>query len=449
MNDRKKNILMYCDKISWVLMCIAMLDISIFGAGKIISFGPIGFRHVILLLLGISCIPLVLDRWKILIKNKFLWMALAIGICVLISMVRGIDNKNLHASEDFIGFAYLIFLPLAIVVINSKDRIHSLMKIMILSSLVLAFITIIHLVIYICSKEVFAELSQYGYNIQFSRTGHISKAIPRLYMLSGLYMISGCAFSLYFTVQETSTRFKNLYYITPGFCLFALLLSYTRSIYLGVLVAAAVTVVYLMITVSKKGRIRLFKQLCVCAGLCLLLCGVFRLISGGEYLRYAFSRSYVAVTDSEYEEGDTGSESTEGDEDDELSGYNQATHQSDMKRELTVKESIQCIQKSPLIGHGLGFTVPSRPDGNEYSYLDIWLKMGLIGLVLYMLPFIFIIVNIVKTKDNEMCSRAEKIVWLALLLGIMSYSLYNPYINSALGIFAYCCTMVISENKKR
>ena len=136
----------------------------------------------------------------------------------------------------------------------------------------------------------------------------------------------------------------------------------------------------------------------------------------------------------------------DGLEKEELERYNQITRDSDKLRAITVNESIEYIKKSPIIGHGLGFTIPSRPDGNEYSYLDIWLKMGIIGLILYFLPVVLILINIFKTSDESVFSRKKKVMWLAVLIAVMVYSLFNPYINSALGIFIYSCTMVISQN---
>ena len=448
MTGLKKKIITQCEKIAWICMCIVIFDACIFGAGRIITFGPLSFRQLFLLILGVACVPLGISRWKELIKNKFICLLFVFAIWLLFSLVRGKANSNLNVMEDFNGFAYFVFLPLAVIVLNSREKIEKLMRLMIIASLVLALITIGHLGVYLWSKDIFYEMSKYGFALYFSRTGYISEEIPRLYMLSGLYMISGCAFSLYFTAFDNGVKMKKIYYVTPGFCLFALLLSYTRSIYLAVLTAAVVVVIYLLFVLSAKKKRKLLKQLVISAGICLLLCGVFGAISGGRYLQYAFSRSAVSVTDPDIGGNGDGTEGTEPSKD-ELQDYNEITASSDLRRELTVKESLEYIQKEILLGHGLGFTVPSRPDGNEYSYLDMWLKMGIIGLVLYLLPIVFVIVNIAKTKQTEDVSRAEKIVWLALLLGVMAYSIFNPYINSALGIFIYSCVIAVSQNRVR
>ena len=445
MIENKNKFISFCDKLSMVLFCIVMFDVAVFGAGRIVSFGPLSFRQVMLLLLGVSCIPLLIVNFKQTIKNKFIWAIIGFLIWFLISTIIGVKNGNRLVSMDFNGFLYLVFMPLALVVLNSKEKVNLLMKVMICGSAVLALITIAHLILYVCNKSVFDELAIFEIQIKFARISHISKSTPRIYMLSALYLIAGCSFSMYFLGREKVAWKKWGYIITVAISFFALLLSYTRSIYAGVLISAAVVFIYLFFSVSKKEKIKLISNICACVILFISICGAFSLTTGANYLGYAFSRSAVGMLEENPNlEGDESDPF--GSDDDELDYYNQITLKSDKLRALTVAESIKYIKKSPIIGHGLGFTVPSRPDGNEYSYLDIWLKMGIIGLILYFLPIVLILINIFKTPNESVFSRKIKVMWFAALMGVMVYSLFNPYINSALGIFIYSCTMVISQN---
>lgn len=454
MLGNKNKFINFCDKLSMVLFCIVMFDATVFGAGRIVNLGPLSFRQIALLLLGVSCIPLLLVNFKQIIKNKFIWAIIAFLIWFLISTIIGVKNENRLVSIDFNGFLYLVFMPLALVVLNSTKKVNILMKVMICGSAVLALITIAHLILYVCNISLFDEIANFEIQIKFARISHISKSIPRIYMLSALYMIAGCAFSMYFLRREKVAWKKWGYITTVAICFFALLLSYTRSIYASVLVSAVVVFIYLFFSVSKKERIKLISNTCACVILFIGIGGVFSLSTGANYMGYALSRSTVGMMEEEPNlEGDQDFDSENSDlvdsENQELDHYNQITLKSDQLRAITINESIEYIKKSPIIGHGLGFTVPSRPDGNEYSYLDIWLKMGIVGLILYFLPIVFILINIFKTCNEGVFSRKIKVMWFAVLMGVMVYSLFNPYINSALGIFIYSCTMVISQNTIR
>ncbi|MBQ1966255.1 MAG: hypothetical protein II348_06205, partial [Clostridia bacterium] len=67
----------FCDRIAMILLCIILFDSCIFGAGELISLGPIGYRQMLLLVLGMVSIPVMLFRWKTLIRNKYLWAVVA------------------------------------------------------------------------------------------------------------------------------------------------------------------------------------------------------------------------------------------------------------------------------------------------------------------------------------------------------------------------------------
>ena len=129
--------------------------------------------------------------------------------------------------------------------------------------------------------------------------------------------------------------------------------------------------------------------------------------------------------------------------------YNQETAASDALRLTTTQQLWENIRKSPIIGLGLGAEISSRPEGlNEYIYLDVWSKAGIVGLVLYFVPLLWIFLGIWKNREEDICTRREKCVWVAVLLGFMAYSYFNPYMNGSMGVIFYCCTMAIAQPKQ-
>ena len=478
----KEKTLFWCEKLAMLFLCIVMFDSGIFGAGEIIHIGPIGFRQGMLLLLGFCCIPLFIVKFKEFIKNRFIWVLLIFAMWLGFEAIRGFLNQNPLMHIDFSGYVYYIFIPLALIVVDSKKKAETLMRTMIYASFVLSLIVIAYLIIYLVNGSLYDALSVWGLHANFSRIGYITSKIPRIYMISGLYMIAGCAFSIYFAVTNNIKHFKWIYYITPATCLFATLLSYTRSVFLGFIAAAIFIIGYYVFSLSKEGRKKLFIHMGSFASLCIIITLSFTFIAGANYIGFAISRSTVSMestadldntssmnnnsstsdssmnnnsstsdsrVDNTSSENINSSDNHEKQEQEQINNFNELTHESDKIRTITVKETIEHIKKSPIIGHGLGFTVPSRSDGNEYTYLDIWMKLGIVGLVLFLLPIIFMLVKIFKTTKEEEFSKDLKIVWLAFLLGIMAYSVLNPYITSSLGIFVLGITMAISQNIKK
>lgn len=463
--NKRCQILKWCDRLSVILLCAIMFDCCIFGAGELLSIGPLGFRQILLLLLGICCIPMMWKQRKALFSSKYIWVVVAFFVWMVFCAYRGVLNQNTHVAVDFNAFVYLLFVPLAIVTLHSKERVHLLMKVMVAGSLVLAVTSICHLVMYLIDPKFLLGLASLELKLNLARIGAISAKIPRIYFLSALYMIAGCAFSIYFLTMRNDKKCRWLYFLTPGLSLFALMLSYTRSVFLGIFLAVLVVVAYVIIALDKAAKKRFVKQLCAIIAIFAIVTVAFSVITQTNYLAYAFSRASVSFNNStpsdtpehtnpdDTDPDNTDPEDTEPDEsrsEEEMQQnmYNQATSQSDALRQLTIEESIADIKASPLIGYGLGYTVASRPDGNEYSYLDLWLKTGIIGLLLYFAPFAMIVVNIFRKKSGTICDRHEKILWLAFLLGIMGYSIFNPYINSALGIFVYACVIAVCNNRK-
>lgn len=458
----KSKVVQICDKIAFALLCVLMVDIGIFGAGKVVYVGPLSFRHALLLALAVAAVPVMLAKWRELAKNPFMWLLFIFFVWVAVTAVIGFFNGHRTSLiiTDIKGFMFFVFLPIFLSVLRTKDRAHLVMKLLIASSAVLALICVACLVVYLCDRSTLTEFSRYGYAIQFSRIGSITAKIPRLYFMSGLYMLCGCAFGIYFHAVEKDRKFSWIYCVVTGLCLFALLLSYTRSVYLAIVVAAAVTVLSMLPGSDKQNRKKLLIHIGVAACVCLCLIGVFSVVANTNYLSYAFSRTAVSLVPEETTAptNPVESEPTEvttpptelTEEEYWKQSYNKETAASDALRLTTTEELWVNIRKSPIVGLGLGAEIPSRPDGlNEYIYLDVWSKMGIVGLVLYFLPLLWILLRIAKTKEDDLCTRREKCMWVAVLLGFMAYSYFNPYMNGSMGVIFYCCTMAIAQPKQK
>lgn len=254
--------------------------------------------------------------------------------------------------------------------------------------------------------------------------------------------------------------------------MFALLMSYTRAVYLAAFIAAVVLVAVFWIWGNRESRVRLWKHLMTATLVFAVITGGLSVIMGTNYLDHGLRR--VVATFGSGEEATAAAVVPQKQEATVETGNAQApqvlllsnvtrvtpkpaeghsnaeamTRDSDKIREMTTREMKEYIRSEPVLGHGLGKALTCREDGyTEYFFLDVLVKTGIIGLILYLLPVLWMLVRLIKKG----LSKPDKLIlgsWLAVLLGFMGFSYYNPYMNASLGVLFYCCTIGVFTNLK-
>lgn len=459
---KKTNLYSISDKAAYVLLCVLMADCAIFGAGRTLEIGPFGFRMIVVGATMVVSLPILLRDIGKIVKNKFFWMLVAFAGWLVVQTVRGMQGGNEMAQimSDLKGFSYfVIFLP-ALCVLNSKERIHTLMKVMMYATLALSGLALFLLCTYNWFPDVFLAFYKFDYNHYISGLAGVSDSVVRLFFKSSVYLLCGCAFPLYFIANTDSKKQKIGYSMIVGLSLFVLLLSYTRSIYLAVAVAAVVLVVGVVWLGERSQRKAVWKGIGgALVTFCILLVS-FSLMMGTNYFSYGLERLGVSFLTLEPEVTADPTEATaqtvettqtepvQQEPVDSQTGteqYQQQTIISDNIRRQTSEELWQWIKQSPLIGHGLGKTLDVREGGNnEYFYLDMLMKTGIIGLILYLMPILAMLVMLVKRGRKDTKSGILVANWISVLLGIATSSYFNPYMNAALGVLCYCCVMAVS-----
>jgi O-antigen ligase len=116
----------------------------------------------------------------------------------------------------------------------------------------------------------------------------------------------------------------------------------------------------------------------------------------------------------------------------------------------------QAIKVSPIVGQGFGKTITyqsSDPrvleqsaDGTyetyafEWGWLDLWLKMGILGILTYLL----LLIKLIRT------SLTQKQIGLALcLIALATVHFFTPYLNHPLGLGVIMLSAVFLNNTKR
>ena len=444
------------------LLCLLMADCAMLGSGRVFSVGPLGMRMILLGLLLVASVPLIVHQFPRLVKTRMVWFLVFFALWLVVETIVGILNGNSRAllAGDLKGFAYLVATIPVLCVLNTKKRILQLMKVMMYASGTLAAAALILLFLYNNNGRLFGKLAEWDWEHHITMFAAVSSRIPRLFFKSTPYFLCGCAFPIYFAVTEkTHLRFW-LYPVIVGLSLFAMLLSYTRSIYLAVGVAALFMIVVLCLSLDAKGKKKLITVFSLSAAVFLLLITLCSVTMKADYFGYALDRLGVtfhspivgpSTTDpfgpDSTDPSDPSSPSKPGDTD----LFQQATIESDNFRAQTMAELKENILLSPVWGHGLGKALEVR-DGyaNEYIYHDILMKTGIIGLLLFLSPAIWLFADFIKKLKNKSNAALVIAPWLTVLLGFLIFSYFNPYMNASLGILFYCCCIgIVSGNQPK
>ena len=452
---KTKKYTIVCKQILFVLLCILMADCCIFGAGRIFTVGALGFRMI---LVGVICIiglPICFLEWIILIKNKYFLAILVFGLWQMVEAFRGIiaGNRPGLILSDIKGFMYFILLPIMLLTLVNKQRILMLMKVGMYASTVLSLFSILLIAVYIKLPSVFNEIFEFGLERNFSGFGAITPALPRLFFHSSMYAVCGCAFAMFFYMADLGKKTIK-YILIASFNLVALLLTFTRSIYLGTGAAAVFLGIIFWFHLKNEGKRRLLNYMSRTTVVFLIMVIGIGFCTRENYLDYAFQRTFgfSFVQKLEFMVENSNETIVENNNEtivennssskDRKDQYQELTKESDQYRKLTIDDLIEKIQEAPLVGSGLGAELEFRPEGyNEYIFLDIWVKSGIVGLVLYIVPLIVMCYDGVKKILRRDSDDMVLISLLAVLLGFFTFSFFNPYMNASLGIIFYCFCM--------
>jgi hypothetical protein len=118
---------------------------------------------------------------------------------------------------------------------------------------------------------------------------------------------------------------------------------------------------------------------------------------------------------------------------------------SDEGRFQQVKEVVQAVTfQSSIIGHGLGVGIQTRPVHMEISYLEIFHKQGLLGLVFWFSVFWMLLTKYRSSKRDHFCNA-----FFFSGLFVFIQSLTNQYVNNPIGLSIVLLSIVCLDVSKK
>ncbi len=449
-----KTIKIVMEMITYISLVLYMFDVVLLGTGELTKSFGIQSRMIFFGISVLAAVVLILLDLKKYLNNKYLISVLVFMVVIFIAAIRGFVGKQNTTIllSDFKGFLnFLIVFPM-MAVMYKKNRVISFLK-MLCGSLGVVSVLGIILAFY---QQMPLEMRRGaydffdGYNI--CMITELTENVTRIFFNSGSRLFfAGFAFSIVFSLIENKR--KIIWIFIAALDIFGVFISYTRSGYLAFVIGIFAFVVLILLFYRE-----LFKTLairaCFVGGIVVVLIGAASVAEKVNLVDVAINRCLFAGA--EIEDTNTNVEKPSDNKNDK-NDKSELTNKKAEIQNLAIREqrktlALENIKKHPLFGGGLGVSNDINDGFIEYFYLDILSKIGFIGFIIFIIPFLFSIFDTIILRD--IFCKEQRLLALAAQLGclfVFVISYFNPCLNSSVGLFMYSLALVLAmpwENKK-
>lgn len=450
-----KTIKIVMEMITYISLVLYMFDVVLLGTGELTKSFGIQSRMIFFGISVLAAVVLILLDLKKYLNNKYLISVLVFMVVIFIAAIGGFVGKQNTTIllSDFKGFLnFLIVFPM-MAVMYKKNRVISFLKMLCLSlgvvsvlGIILAFYLQMPLEIRHWAYDFFD-----GYNI--CMITELTGRVTRIFFNSGSRLFfAGFALSIVFSLIENKR--KIIWIFIASLDIFGVFISYTRSGYLAFAIGIFAFVVLILLFYRD-----FFKPLairaCFVAGIVVVLIGTVSVAEKANLVDVAINRCLFAGA--EIEDNDTNVDKPSDNKNDKNNKNDKLTNEKAEIQNLAIREqrktlALENIKKHPLFGGGLGVSNDINDGFIEYFYLDILSKIGFIGFIIFIIPFLFSVFDTIILRD--VFCKEQRLLALAAQLGclfVFVISYFNPCLNSSVGLFMYSLALVLSmpwENKK-
>ena len=447
-----------CSQLSFGVLCLFLLECSITGGGRYWEVGPVSVRILLGGLAAVLALPELFRHLGAYLKKPSIWLTLIFVTWLAFCAWLGIRSNNRMdvLITDVKGFMWLFLIPVFVAVVRSRDRLRTLLS-WVLAGAVIQAALILAVNAAVVLSDNPEPLCRWLTARSIGLVDIVSNKLVRVFFKSSPYMIVGCVVVLFRQARAPKLRWR--YVLAVALLFNALLLSYTRSLYgaLGLTAVLSITAVLILCPAGRKRVLAFLLAAVVCFG---VLVTVQEFVLEGSYLSFAVSRTIGQEVPTSWASqlrgrirGDISDDKPNDAEMDRQRSYIEVTEKSDRFRQETKDGLKDCIRRSPIIGcgrgggqaHGLGAAAASRDSGvDEYFYLDMLARTGIVGLVLYMLPFGYVVLWCLRRRSLlRECPEGAAVVCGLCTFWIVTW--FNPWMNAVLGIAWYAVTLSVPQ----
>lgn len=439
-----------CSQLSFGVLCLFLLECSITGGGRYWEVGPVSVRILLGGLAAVLALPELFRHLGAYLKKPSIWLTLIFVAWLAFCAWLGIRSNNRMdvLITDVKGFMWLFLIPVFVAVVRSRDRLRTLLSWVLAGALIQAA-----LILAVNAAVVLSDnpepLCRWLTARSVGLVDIVSDKMVRVFFKSSPYMIVGCVVVLFRQARAPKLRWR--YVLAVALLFNALLLSYTRSLYgaLGLTALISIVAVLILCPAGRKRVLAFLLAAVVCFG---VLVTVQEFVLEGSYLSFAVSRTIGQEVPTSWASqlrgrirGDISDDKPNDAEMDRQRSYIEVTEKSDQFRQETKDGLKDCIRRSPIIGCGLGAAAASRDSGvDEYFYLDMLARTGIVGLLLYMLPFGYVVLWCLRRRSLlRECPEGAAVVCGLCTFWIVTW--FNPWMNAVLGIAWYAVTLSVPQ----
>lgn len=376
-------------------------------------------------------------------KSSFAIYFGVFSLFIIFGVVNGIlrNNSLNNVFFDFNSWLYLtLIFPLYSVFsyANQKDFASQIFQVFTAASLWISFKTLFLFAVFSHSTG-FYDLYRW---VRVSGVGEITQMLggfPRIFIQSQIFVLIGFFLFLYQVVKARNRKDLFCYLSLCLVLLSAILISLSRSFWIGL---AAGLILFFLFMIWENRRINLiFKTTGQLIGLGFASFLLIQIVA-----RFPFTSSAGFDTADLLSGRAT-----------EISGEAGAS-----SRMALLPVLLKEIKENPIFGKGYGATVTYKtedprilqvsPSGEystfafEWGWLDIWIKLGLVGMLAY-LTIIFKMIFIGLKQFRESGNFFNIFLPLGLVV-IGAVSIFSPYMNHPLGLGYLIVAVAILDHNK-
>ena len=406
--------------VTLVLLTLLVAEAAFGSSGRWVLIGPLSIRNLLLGACLVAGLPLVWRERRYVLSQGIVWVTSLFVLTLAGSALWAyhLGNARTFIVNDLTTFSALLLVPTVVALRLTTDEVTRLITVLFASATALAAATLaIHVLIpwgvldAVATANWLADRSLGG-------LADVGGELYRIYFRSQIIFIPALLIGL--QRAAVAPRHRLIWVLGSSVLATGLIVSLSRSLWIGLVVAVVVAVVWC----SRDIVALLRAAVLVAVGTAVLVSFSAAVYGGPDLVNAAVDRldsSKIVVGP--------------GAEDEPLSGMSEEDAEAVGSRGDTLELTRAQIRERPLTGSGIGYNLDSiRNDGRtEYMYWDMLMKLGIIGMVPFFLVFAWL--PLVLLRRGKLFGYASDARMLASgLIGIAAASYFNPFLDSTLGI---------------
>lgn len=436
------------DALSAALIMLFAFECTVGCSGRWLTIGGISIRIVLFAVCFLTTLPNVFSSLKRTICNPYVLFAGVFGIYLIVSAFIGTQKGNAlqFVRADISGFLALALLPGFLATIRTGERVEKVMRVIFFGALAMAAVTVFfHFLFAHLSNERIFEINQWLNAHSMGGFARLSSGLQRIYLRSQIFLQVALLFGIV-EIGKSRGAASVWLLLGEGMIAFACLISYTRGFWLGF--AAGAFAMLLMVPERWKAYLIILGGTLVVVASCFLLSWLdYGQPKAAQEFVFRFdSRFMVDISEGNFPT-DPSSPITDPNSPitDPSSPITDAAAAAVTLRSNTIRGLEKRIRMHPVLGNGLGANLDGlRTDGKtEYMYLDMLMKLGTVGFILFMVVYFLpagqiILRRLVGIRRKERLQWTDKqmrdIALAAAFLSVAVTSWYNPFLTNPMGI---------------